>query len=104
MRFCTDCGSFMVNERDALVCPRCGKRLNPSEVLGRKKKEDTSKIVSLIVKKVDGLKVNHPCPKCGCNEAYRMVSVTSGEHAGVKQDRSIERYRCSKCDHTWSED
>ncbi|MBS7619796.1 hypothetical protein KEJ21_04025 [Candidatus Bathyarchaeota archaeon] len=103
LKFCTDCGSIMINDRERLVCPRCGKRLNIPIVVEKKKNDETDKIVSLIVEKVEGLKVNRLCPSCGHSEAYRMLSASSGEHAGVKQERSIEIYRCSKCAHVWTE-
>ncbi len=45
--------------------------------------------------------VNQTCPSCGHAEAYRTVLATQGEHAGVKQDRSVERFRCAECGHTW---
>ncbi|MGB9622548.1 MAG: hypothetical protein ACPL07_01765 [Candidatus Bathyarchaeia archaeon] len=104
MKFCTDCGSIMINEREGLVCPRCGKRLSTPKMLEKKKNDENDKIVSLIVETAEGLEVNRLCPNCGHNEAYRMLSASSGEHAGVKQERSIEIYRCSKCAHVWTED
>ena len=48
-----------------------------------------------------GTVVNQNCPQCDGNEAYRKVIMTQGEHAGVKQDRSVERYTCAKCGHIW---
>ena len=103
LRFCTDCGSIMINDREGLVCPRCGKRLSKPIIVEKKKNDEADKIVSLIVEEADGLKVNRTCPNCGHNEAYRTLSASSGEHAGVKQDRSIDIYRCSKCAHVWTE-
>lgn len=103
LRFCADCGSIMVNDHEGLACPRCGKRLNFSGVFERGKNEGTEKIAGLIVEKADGLKANRLCPNCGYNEAYRMRSASFGEHAGVKHERSIEIYRCSKCAYVWTE-
>ncbi len=45
--------------------------------------------------------VSRDCPLCDSKEAYRTVRVTQGEHAGVKQDRSVERYTCVECGHSW---
>ena len=49
----------------------------------------------------DASPVNQTCPSCGHAEAYRTVLTTQGEHAGVKQDRSVERFKCAECSHTW---
>jgi hypothetical protein len=31
-----------------------------------------------------------------------MISFISGEHAGVRQERSMERFTCAKCGHSWT--
>ena len=48
-------------------------------------------------------KVNRRCPQCGFDEAYHNITVALGEHAGVNTDRSVERFRCVKCGHSWLE-
>ena len=47
--------------------------------------------------------VSRRCPMCGHNEAYHNITVALGEHAGVNTDRSVERFRCVKCGHSWIE-
>ena len=47
------------------------------------------------------IKVNRRCPECGNNEAFHNITVSLGEHAGVNTDRSVERFKCVKCGHTW---
>jgi len=49
------------------------------------------------------VKVTRTCPRCGNSEAFSRTSVSSGEHAGVRQERSIERLTCTKCRHSWTE-
>jgi DNA-directed RNA polymerase subunit M/transcription elongation factor TFIIS len=51
--------------------------------------------------KTTGPIVSRDCPKCDSQEAYRTVRENQGEHAGVKQDRSVERYTCVECSHSW---
>jgi len=48
------------------------------------------------------VKVKETCPKCGNSEAFRRTSIVAGEHAGIRQERSIERLRCTKCQHSWN--
>ena len=50
----------------------------------------------------DSFKINRKCPRCGNSEAYKVVLSTQGEHAGVKQDRTLTKYTCTKCGHTWT--
>lgn len=48
------------------------------------------------------VKVSQECPKCGYKEAFHWFSVVSGEHAGVRRERTIEHFKCTKCSHTWT--
>jgi DNA-directed RNA polymerase subunit M/transcription elongation factor TFIIS len=48
-------------------------------------------------------KVARTCPECGNDEAYQWFSSVSGEHAGVRRERTVEHHRCTKCAHLWSE-
>jgi transposase-like protein len=48
------------------------------------------------------VKVNETCPKCGNPEAFRNVSVVAGEHAGIRQERSVERLKCTRCQYSWN--
>jgi DNA-directed RNA polymerase subunit M/transcription elongation factor TFIIS len=47
--------------------------------------------------------VSRPCPNCGDPRAVHWFTASSGEHAGVKQERTIEHFRCTNCQHTWTE-
>jgi hypothetical protein len=43
------------------------------------------------------------CPQCTNNQAFRWYSYSSGEHAGVKQDRIVEHFQCTQCRYLWGE-
>jgi DNA-directed RNA polymerase subunit M/transcription elongation factor TFIIS len=49
------------------------------------------------------IKVSRVCPNCGNGEALRLISSVSGEHAGVRQERTVDHFRCTKCSHSWGE-
>jgi DNA-directed RNA polymerase subunit M/transcription elongation factor TFIIS len=48
-------------------------------------------------------KVSQRCPQCTNDQAFRWYSYSSGEHAGVKQDRIVEHFRCTQCRYVWGE-
>jgi DNA-directed RNA polymerase subunit M/transcription elongation factor TFIIS len=48
------------------------------------------------------VKVSQRCPKCGNNEAFHWFSRASGEHAGIRRERTIEHFKCPKCSHLWT--
>jgi DNA-directed RNA polymerase subunit M/transcription elongation factor TFIIS len=45
--------------------------------------------------------VERACPECKNRKAYRSINVSLGEHAGVNTDRSVEKFKCTKCGHQW---
>ena len=51
----------------------------------------------------DSPKTSRQCPKCSNNQASYWLSTISGEHAGIRQERTVEHYRCTNCNHTWTE-
>ena len=104
MKFCDDCGTVLVISADGLACPKCGKRYPADEVeIVRNERPTPEAVIFMESAGMDGQRVSQTCPECGFSEAYRTVLTTQGEHAGVKQDRSVERYRCVDCGHTWFE-
>ncbi len=103
MKFCEVCGSFMVRTARGLRCPKCGEVVTLDVIEVRRAEKPVVEPVYVIENVGDeALKVAQRCPQCGNNEAYRSVHTTQGEHAGVKQDRSIERYTCSRCHYSWT--
>ena len=103
MRFCDRCGAFLQASSEGLIkCPKCG-HVAEADVIQMKRngKEVVDPVYVVGRPGKNDLPVNQTCPSCGHTEAYRTVLTTQGEHAGVKQDRSVERYRCAECGHTW---
>lgn len=103
MRFCERCGAFLEVTNGGLRCQRCGLLASTEVIEVRRNGSGTAEPVYVM----DGSRdtddpVNQTCPECGHTEAYRSVRTTQGEHAGVKQDRAVVRYRCAECGHIWS--
>ena len=102
MRFCDRCGAFLQASSEGLRCPKCGHVAEADFIEVRRNGKGAVEPVYVVDKtENDAVPVNQTCPSCGNAEAYRTVLTTQGEHAGVKQDRSVERFRCAECGHTW---
>ncbi len=103
MKFCDKCGSYMHRVPGGFSCPRCGNENHDQviEVLSVQRR-DSSPVEVVDESEFEHVKVKETCPQCGNREAFRVVSFVSGEHAGVRQERSIERFKCTKCLHRWS--
>lgn len=101
VEFCDRCGSFMRQAIKGYECPRCGwiKLIDVIEVKTGPEKE--AEPVYVMSGTDDTMKVNRKCPMCNNPEAYKTLTVAIGEHAGVKSDRSVERFKCTKCGHIW---
>lgn len=102
MRFCDSCGSFMGTNSQGYLCHRCGAEVEADTLeVGREKRPRAEPVYEMDGSKATGPIVSRDCPLCDSKEAYRTVRETHGEHAGVKQDRSVERYTCVECGHSW---
>jgi len=106
MTFCDKCGSYMKETAKGLLCPRCGRHL-PSKTKAKPTRESpenkrNSSIYVVEEDKEQLAKVAQPCPNCGHKEAFHWVSNISGEHAGVRRERTVEHFRCAKCSHSWT--
>ena len=63
----------------------------------------TSEVVYVVERSKDlDSKVSWNCPKCGNEEADHWFSTISGEHAGIRRERTIEYFRCTRCSYTMS--
>ena len=105
MDFCSECGSLMRHTAEGLVCPKCGKAI-PQEAsdTNRITKKETEETLFVIEDPKDKyMKINRLCPNCGNGEAFHWSTTSVGEHAGVRQERTIEHFRCTKCMRTWVE-
>jgi len=103
MRFCERCQSYMRETRDGFTCSRCGYVIQTAIVEIRNIEHQKTSPID-VIEGSDGepTKISVACPKCGNLEAFRSISFSSGEHAGVRQERSIERFRCAKCAYSWT--
>jgi DNA-directed RNA polymerase subunit M/transcription elongation factor TFIIS len=85
------------------VCPRCGNQAHDDAIQVRRiERHDSSSVEVVDKSEAEYVKISETCPRCGNPEAFRSLSVVAGEHAGVRQERSVERLRCTKCQHSWS--
>lgn len=100
--FCDRCGTFLNRTSEGMTCPKCGYVDEVSEIEVKRARDPVERSVYVVEESVDAPVVNRICPSCGNGEAYRVVRTTQGEHAGVKQDRALERYTCTACRHTWT--
>ncbi len=104
MKFCEKCGSYMKKTKNGFLCRKCGylirakTRLQTEEV----NTERTSAIRVVNSSEDEYVKVSQTCPKCGNNKAFRWFSGVSGEHAGIRRERTVEHFKCTKCSHSWS--
>jgi DNA-directed RNA polymerase subunit M/transcription elongation factor TFIIS len=103
MKFCEKCGGYMRGTPRGFSCTRCGNTIDAEIVeIKRIEREDLAPVDVVDESKHDRAKVNETCPQCGNPEAFRSLSFVSGEHAGVRQERSMERFTCTKCGYSWS--
>ena len=86
------------------VCSKCGNQVKAEIVDIRKiDTRNGSAVVDVLdSSKLEYNKVSAVCPRCGNHEAFHSLGLVSGEHAGVRQERSMQRYTCTKCGHSWS--
>jgi DNA-directed RNA polymerase subunit M/transcription elongation factor TFIIS len=101
VEFCDRCGSFMKQSLSGYDCPRCGWIKREAVIEVKTGPENEAEPVYVMSGVESAIIVERTCPECGHREAYRNVNVSLGEHAGVNTDRSVERFKCVKCGHTW---
>jgi len=101
VEFCDRCGSFMQMGLKGYECPRCGWEKRAAVIEMKSGPENEAEPVYVMSGTDSALVVQRACPNCGNLEAYKTITVALGEHAGVATDRSVEKYRCAKCGHTW---
>lgn len=104
MKFCDRCGSYLRKTPEGLWCQKC-RKLSPLEAKEKMKNVDreTSDAIYVIERSKDqGSKVKWKCPKCGNEEADHWFSAVAGEHAGIRRERTIEHFRCTRCSYVTS--
>jgi DNA-directed RNA polymerase subunit M/transcription elongation factor TFIIS len=104
MEFCLSCGSFMRTTPQGYLCQNCGTEVKADTIeVKREKRLQAEPVYFADGSKTTTPTVNQSCPRCDSKKAYRMVLATQGEHAGVKQDRAVEKYTCVECGHAWTQ-
>ena len=102
MKFCEVCGGYMTKTRGGYACTKCRSETK-TEIVEVTKIRPADKPTDILdASKLEYLKVAETCPRCGSNEAFHSLGFISGEHAGVRQERAMERFTCTKCGHSWS--
>ena len=94
----------MSKTRDGYVCTKCRRETKTEIVEVTKLRQPEKPTDVLDPTRLEYLKVTETCPKCGNNEAFHSLGFISGEHAGVRQERAMERFTCTKCGHSWSKE
>ncbi len=95
----------MKKTMDGFECRKCGNVVHVStgiQTENMKKIERSSSIYVVDSSEDEYVKVSQVCPKCGNEEAFQWFSGISGEHAGIRRERTVEHFRCTKCSHSWS--
>lgn len=104
MKFCEKCGSYMNSTKEGYVCSKCGQQIRTEIIDVVKIKAADNPTAVLDVSELGFMKVSETCPRCGNNEAFHSVGLISGEHAGVRQERTVERFACTECGHSWNKE
>jgi len=105
MEFCSKCGSYLKKTENGFLCPRCGNKIRSHVRTPPVQAAETSHPSPIYVvdsSRVDFEKVSQTCQQCGNTDAFRWLAGVSGEHAGVRSERTIEHFRCTKCGHSWA--
>lgn len=106
MEFCEKCGTRMTTTKEGFVCPKCGniKSVKPrAQIMKEKARDDYGSIYVSGESTTSHSKVTRQCSKCGNKEAFHWFSGVAGEHAGIRQERTIEHFRCTRCAYSWTE-
>lgn len=93
----------MTSTKEGYVCPRCGisKFAKPEVRMIKEKETDKSSIYVSGESTTDHSKISRRCPSCGNKEAFYWFSDVAGEHAGIRQERTVQHFKCTKCGHSW---
>jgi len=94
----------MRETRDGFVCSKCGFQVKTEivDVVKIEPSQSSGVVDVLDSSKLEYRKVAEECPRCGNKEAFHSLGLVSGEHAGVRQERSMQRFTCTKCGYSWS--
>ena len=105
MKFCDKCGGYMKETNKGFSCTKCGNLVTAAIVEVQQIEPPQGSpvdVVDEVKKQGEYAKVSETCPQCDHTEAFHTLGLVSGEHAGVRQERSMERFTCTKCGHSWT--
>jgi transposase-like protein len=94
----------MKTVKDGYVCSKCGNQVKSEIVDVVNIKETDNPTVVLDTSKLEYMKAAEKCPHCGNTEAFHSLGFISGEHAGVRQERTLEKFVCTKCGYSWNKE
>lgn len=104
MDFCDKCDSYMIRTKNGFLCRKCGNLVHATAQTKIMGKTEHSGSICIVDSSEEGyVTVSQVCPKCGNGKAFQWFSGISGEHAGVRRERTVKHFRCTKCSHSWSE-
>jgi DNA-directed RNA polymerase subunit M/transcription elongation factor TFIIS len=106
MRFCDKCGSRMKISKKSYVCLKCGNTFHAETdfiEVTKVRPPESKPIYVMEASRKDTPIISRICSKCGNQQAFQWSSTIAGEHSGVKQERTVEHYRCTECQHKWAE-
>jgi len=93
----------MEKTKNGFLCRKCGNLVHAKiRMQTNNMKIERSSSIHIVDRSEEYVKVSQVCPKCGNNEAFRWFSGVSGEHAGIRRERTIEHFKCIRCSHSWS--
>ncbi len=95
----------MKEAKNGYLCRKCGNMIPFESGMQTRnviKIERPSSIYITDSSKDEYVKVSQICPECGNGEAFRWFSGVAGEHAGIRRERTVEHFKCTRCSHTWS--
>jgi DNA-directed RNA polymerase subunit M/transcription elongation factor TFIIS len=104
MKFCEKCGGYMKKTKEGYVCTKCGNQMQAEMAEVVKIQAPDKPAVAVETSGPEYMKVAETCPRCGNGEAFHSLGLITGEHAGVRQERTLERFTCTKCGHSWSKE
>jgi len=85
----------MKQTKNDFVCRKCGNFVNASGQTKIMKNTEQPSSIYIVDRSEDELvKVSQVCSHCGNEEAFRWISRVSGEHAGIRRERTVEHVRC----------
>jgi DNA-directed RNA polymerase subunit M/transcription elongation factor TFIIS len=102
MKFCDKCGTFMSTFREGYKCSKCDYKIIVDALEVKRDRVSSVEPVYIIDVPQDlSPEMFQKCPNCGKNIAFRLLLSSQGEHAGVKQERAVEKFTCKTCRYSW---